>query len=241
MVAVVQARDQARNAARARSGRTPSELLGVWLMIVLTLVTGIVDAVGYLALDRVFTGNMTGNIVILGMAVAGADELPILGPAVALGTFTVGAFLAGLALRRRPSGWSTAVTIELLIGAVLLAAVAVLLVVTGPDRSEAASVVAAAVTALVMGGQAATARKIAVRDMTTVVVTSTLASFAGESLVGGGRGSVLNRRFAAILIIFLGALLGAVLLQVHPGVPTALAAASSAVVALIGHLRLRPA
>ena len=40
--------------------------------VVLTFVTGVVDAVGFLALDRVFTGNMTGNIVILGMGVAGA-------------------------------------------------------------------------------------------------------------------------------------------------------------------------
>ena len=43
------------------------------LMIVLTFVTGVVDSVGYLGLDRVFVGNMTGNIVILGMC----DEVPI--------------------------------------------------------------------------------------------------------------------------------------------------------------------
>jgi hypothetical protein len=48
-------------------------------MIALTVVTGVVDAVGFRGLDRVFTGNMTGNIVILGMGVAGADELPVLG------------------------------------------------------------------------------------------------------------------------------------------------------------------
>ena len=60
----------------------------------LTFVTGVVDAVGFLALDRVFTGNMTGNIVILGMGVAGADELPVLGPAVALVAFTAAAWVA---------------------------------------------------------------------------------------------------------------------------------------------------
>jgi uncharacterized membrane protein YoaK (UPF0700 family) len=36
------------------------------LMMVLTFTTGIIDAVGYLGLDRVFTANMTGNVVILG-------------------------------------------------------------------------------------------------------------------------------------------------------------------------------
>ena len=46
------------------------------LMLTLTFGTGIVDAVGYLGLDRVFTGNMTGNVVILGMALVGAREAP---------------------------------------------------------------------------------------------------------------------------------------------------------------------
>ena len=50
------------------------------LMLALTFTTGIVDAVGYLGLDRVFTANMTGNVVILGMAVVGAEDLPVLGP-----------------------------------------------------------------------------------------------------------------------------------------------------------------
>ena len=77
-------------------------------MMVLTFVTGVVDAVGFLALDRVFVGNMIGNIVILGMAVAGADDLPVLGPAIALLTFTIGALAAGVFLRRRRKEWSTA-------------------------------------------------------------------------------------------------------------------------------------
>lgn len=65
--------------------------LALVAMLILTFVTGVVDAVGFLGLDRVFTGNMTGNIVILGMGVAGADELPVFGPAVALVGFTAGA------------------------------------------------------------------------------------------------------------------------------------------------------
>ena len=49
------------------------------LMLVLTFSTGVIDAVGYLGLDRVFTGNMTGNVVILGVALItskGAHGVP---------------------------------------------------------------------------------------------------------------------------------------------------------------------
>jgi uncharacterized membrane protein YoaK (UPF0700 family) len=93
--------------------------------MVLTFVTGVVDAVGFLALDRVFVGNMTGNIVILRMAVAGADDLPIVGPAVALVTFTLGALVAGVFLRRRRTEWGAAVTSWLPVGAVILAGLGV--------------------------------------------------------------------------------------------------------------------
>ena len=51
----------------------PTESVHLVLMLALTFATGIIDAVGYLGLDRVFTGNMTGNVVILGMALLGAD------------------------------------------------------------------------------------------------------------------------------------------------------------------------
>ena len=43
------------------------------LLVVLTVVTGLVDAVSYLKLGHVFVANMTGNIVFLGFAVAGAE------------------------------------------------------------------------------------------------------------------------------------------------------------------------
>jgi hypothetical protein len=78
----------------------------LWLMLALTFGTGIVDAVGYLGLDRVFTGNMTGNVVILGMAVVGADDLPVLGPLLALCGFMAGAAVGGRTLKNATPGWT---------------------------------------------------------------------------------------------------------------------------------------
>ena len=98
----------------------------------------------------------------------------------------------------------------------------------------------AAATAAVMGQQALVARALAVKDMTTVVVTSTLASLAGETWVAGGRGTLRNRRVGAIVTIFLGAVVGALLLRVHLAVPFALATAATVLVVILGHLRLRP-
>jgi uncharacterized membrane protein YoaK (UPF0700 family) len=223
--------------------------LALAAMVTLTFVTGVVDAVGFLALDRVFTGNMTGNIVILGMGVAGADDLPVLGPAVALAGFTAGAFVAGLVLRQRHKavprpGWDIRITMLLTAGAAVLVALTIVAVVTSDAVSPPLQVAMATATAAVMGQQAMVARALAVKDMTTVVVTSTLASLAGETWVDRRSGAITNRRLGAIGIIFLGAIAGALLLRIHIAVPFGLAAGVTVLVVLAGHLRLhdnRPA
>jgi uncharacterized membrane protein YoaK (UPF0700 family) len=220
-----------------RSGeRAPTVTL--WMMMVLTFVTGLVDAVGFLGLDRVFVGNMTGNIVILGMAVAGADDLPVLGPAIALATFTIGAYIGGMVLRRRRKEWSGGVSLLLLTGALVLALLGVAYLLPEWAESDVLELIASSTTAAAMGMQAAVARSLAVADVTTVVVTSTLTSLASESLVAGGVKGVWNRRFAAIAIIFGGALVGALLLRLGVAVPLMLAAVLTVAVVVFGHRSL---
>src|ERR1700758_473771 len=67
----------------------PYALLGM------TAVTGLVDAVSFLALGRVFTANMTGNIVLLAFATAHVSGLSIILTSTALFAFLVGAVLGG--------------------------------------------------------------------------------------------------------------------------------------------------
>ncbi|MFT3969235.1 MAG: DUF1275 family protein [Micropruina sp.] len=192
------------------------------LMLALTFSTGIVDAVGYLGLDRVFTGNMTGNVVILAMAITGANGLPVVGPVLALLGFAGGAALGGRLLRRFSTGWSVATTRVLAGVGVCLAALTVLLAVPGLD--EPRRLVVTTLLGAAMGAQAAAARQVAVKDVTTVVVTSTITALAADSFLGNGSGSHWRRRGTAVLMIMLGALAGALLLRVHLALGPALAA-----------------
>lgn len=218
-----------------RLRRNPDRLhLG--LMLALTFSTGVIDAVGYLGLDRVFTGNMTGNVVILGMALTGANGLPIVGPIIALALFMVGAALAGRMLRSMPVGWSTRTTGLLIgVGVVLLAAATAVLIVADPSEPIKLSVTGA--LGLAMGTQAGAARQIGVKDVTTVVVTSTIVGLAFDSVFGARTGGhPWPRRALAVVLIGAGAAAGALLLQVHIGLGMAAAALISVVVAVIGHL-----
>src|SRR3989440_6119716 len=65
------------------------------LMLVLTVLTGVVDAVSILSLGRVFVANMTGNVVFVGFALAGASGFSLAASLSALGGFLVGAAIGG--------------------------------------------------------------------------------------------------------------------------------------------------
>jgi len=209
--------------------------LHLGLMLALTFSTGIIDAVGYLGLDRVFTGNMTGNVVILGMALTGADGLPIVGPVVALVLFMLGALVAGRTLRPVAAGWSHRSTVLFaVVGVVILLAAVPLLVFDDPVEPVKLGVTGA--LGLAMGLQAGAARHIGVKDVTTVVVTSTLVGLAFDSKFGGGAGQPWRRRAGAVLLIGLGASVGALLLNVHIGLGMAVAAVITLACAVLGHI-----
>ena len=210
------------------------------LMLALTFTTGIVDAVGYLGLDRVFTANMTGNVVILGMALAGADDLPVLGPALALGGFLAGAALGGRVLRSAPVGWAHRSTLTFGATGVVSVALGVGAVLSPPEAGAAWAQVVTTVLALAMGLQAATARRLAVKDVTTVVVTSTLTGLAADSRLAGGDGGGWARRFLAVALILVGACVGGLLLRTGErgvGLGLVVAGVLAVVVASVGHRR----
>jgi uncharacterized membrane protein YoaK (UPF0700 family) len=205
-------------------------------MLVLTFSTGVIDAVGYLGLDRVFTGNMTGNVVILGMALLGADKLPVLGPSIALAGFMFGAAIAGRILKPVAAGWSRRTTGLLTAVSVIMAAMSAVLFVHTPDAGDPVTMTITGVLAAAMGIQAATARHLAVKDVTTVVVTSTLTGLAADSRLGGGTGNHAVRRLAAVVLILAGAAAGAGLLHFHLGFGILMTTLLTLVAAAIGGL-----
>jgi uncharacterized membrane protein YoaK (UPF0700 family) len=194
-------------------------------LLVLTFTTGIVDAVSYLGLGRVFAANMTGNVVLLGFGIAGGAHLPVVAPLVSLGAFVVGAGAGGtLAVRlskRRPSHLAAALAIE--VG--LLAAAAVLAAAVDIKAGAFSGDAVIALLALGMGVRNATVRTFAVPDLTTTVLTMTITGLAAGLPPFGGSGAGTVRRSAAVLAMGLGALAGALLLKTDLVLPLVIAAA----------------
>jgi uncharacterized membrane protein YoaK (UPF0700 family) len=183
-------------------------------LMALTFSTGVVDATSYLGLDRVFTGNMTGNVVLLGLALTGAAGLTVVGALAALVGFLVGTAVGGRTLRGTVAGWNRRVTALLAVVAGVLASLAVLLLLADPGGRPALTSITT-VLGLAMGVQAAAARHVAVPDVSTVAVTNTLIGLGFDSPLGAGRAGRRTLQVTVVALIVLGAVTGALLLRWH--------------------------
>ena len=73
------------------------------MVLVLTWAASGVDAISYLGLGHVFTANMTGNTVLLGLAIGQGQGLAALRSIIALVGFALGAALSAVMLEISPS------------------------------------------------------------------------------------------------------------------------------------------
>jgi uncharacterized membrane protein YoaK (UPF0700 family) len=96
------------------------------------------------------------------------------------------------------------------------------------------------VLATSMGAQNATARRLAVPDLTTTVLTLTITGIAADSALVGGTGSRAGRRLVSVTAMLVGALVGA-LFVVHAQIvyPLVIALATVAVIAATTQLLTR--
>lgn len=207
----------------AASQDTPPALLAALLL--LTVSTGVIDAVSFLGLGHIFTANMTGNIVFLGFAVAGAPSLSVARSLASLGSFLLGAIAGGrMAHRLAESARRRWLLFSALLEALLLAAAALAtLLLPNPPYAVIFT------TAFAMGLRNATVRRLAVPDLTTTVLTLTLTGVAAESSPAGGANPRAGRRLAAVATMLAGAASGVLLL--HYGLAAPLAVCASLAVA----------
>ena len=185
------------------------------MLHVATAITGLIDAISYLALGHVFTANMTGNVVFLAFAVAGAPGLSITRSLTALVAFLAGALIGGRVATRlsevfTPSWITTALSLE---SALLF--VATLAAINFRDSSGSSFQLYSIIvlTACAMGIRNATVRKMAIPDLTTTVLTLTITGLAADSRLAGGTSPRWQRRLLAVLLMFFGAVIGTLLLR----------------------------
>lgn len=170
------------------------------LVVGLTLVAGSLDALGYFNLGHVFVANMTGNVVLLAIALFGGDAGQATRSIWALAGFFMGALATSTLIGHVPN-WLLAglETLFLLIAGVLLWRL--------PQFGPTAAWAAIASGSVAMGIQSRLARHFNVAGTTTTVVTTTLAQLTDDLVQFAARKPVLGWRVR--LMVFCAYAVGA--------------------------------
>ena len=181
------------------------------LLIGLTVVSGTVDAFSFLLLGRIFVANVTGDVLFVAFGLAGAHGFSVPAALVTLGVFFLGAFLGGRLFTHFGVHRGHLLTVCCVIEAVLFGTATVIASTIDGSPAGGAKYGLIVVLGMAMGLQNALAFKLAIPGMTTSVVTQAITGISAESQIAGGSGSNAGARITSTLALFLGALVGALL------------------------------
>lgn len=196
------------------------------IILLLCMSSGIVDVVGYLSLGHVFTANMTGNIVLMGLAIGKVEGLAVLRSVTALVGFIAGTAIAALIVNKdkKPSLWPKSVTYALSIEGIIL----IIFAITSSRVSDSESWVYFFIILLsiAMGMQTTAARRLGIAGISTTVLTNNLANVVEDVIqqlrLLFGRNTKMTfspdslLRLMAVVIYCLGAIIGTIAEVSHP-------------------------
>jgi uncharacterized membrane protein YoaK (UPF0700 family) len=186
------------------------------IVVALSFAAGAVDAVALIALG-VFTAVMTGNIVLLGVAIGHGALQSAVRSSISLAAYVIGVVVGARVVGRSPSGviWPAQATRALTIEVTLLAAFFVGWIVTGAVPGAPAAAGLIALSGLAMGLQATTTRSLGL-GVSTTYVTGTLTALLSDLFAPGSAGADAARRGLILLALPAGAVTGAVVLVSAP-------------------------
>jgi uncharacterized membrane protein YoaK (UPF0700 family) len=214
-IAAIDTRARLPTRLRAAASAQPSTIRDL-LLVGLTFASGAVDAIAFLGLSKIFSAFMTGNLVFLGLGLAGAKGIDLVRVAAALAAFAVGVFLAIRIVKPTKGSaiWPRRVTIAL--GVAMLAQAAFLggWLVTSGRPSTSAGDLLIALSALALGMQSGAVMSLDVKGVFTTAATATLIMLASDE-AGWSQSQRERRRMAGVLVALVAGATAAGLLLTH--------------------------
>ncbi|WP_433273607.1 YoaK family protein [Pseudonocardia xinjiangensis] len=199
------------------------------LLVCLAFASGIYEAVCFISFGKVFTAFQTGNIVFLGLGIAGVrppdgpDQVRVL---ISLAAFAIGAMVAVRILKAFDGDeeleddevfqvWPRRVSAAL--GVALVAQVAFLaLWVAFPLSSDVENILVA-LSAFALGMQMNAIRSLHVPGISTTAATATFITLATGAATWSHKAPAARRLTGVVVALILGAFVGTWLLKhAHP-------------------------
>lgn len=185
-------------------GRLPA------ILLVMTVMSGMVDAISILTLGHVFVANMTGNLVFSGFALGGAAGFSLSTSLIALAGFVVGVLGCRAFLAARNTTRTVMLRDVVGIEAVLFLAALVLSTIVGSAPSVPRRDLLALLCAVALGIQNGLARRLAIAELTTTVMTRTV---VGLLWADRQHGAAAVRQAASVVCLLSGAVIGAAIVD----------------------------
>jgi uncharacterized membrane protein YoaK (UPF0700 family) len=183
----------------------------VLALLLLTFATGLIDAISVLVLGHVFVANMTGNVIFLGFWFVPHSGVDMTAAVVAFISFVLGAVIGGRFARHLDDEVRAWLTAALGMEVLALTTLAVLAGTGVLSYQDTGRLILIAGLAAVFGAQNVAARRFGIPELTTTVLTATIVGIGSDSRLAGGTGEREKLRFAVVLTMCGGAVIGATL------------------------------
>ncbi len=162
------------------------------MLILLASVAGSVDVMSYYRLDHVFTANMTGNTILLGLSIGQGRLSDSLHSLAALAGFFTGALIGALIVENTKKAWSYYINLSLSIESFIIFILALIWFEESNPLHSAVLYISILLSAIAMGMQSATVRHLNIPGVVTTFITGTITSI-GMSAVKGFRNGFKKR------------------------------------------------
>jgi uncharacterized membrane protein YoaK (UPF0700 family) len=203
-------RDGVGPAARQPPGTGARDLL----LVALTFSSGAIDAISFIALGKLFTAFMTGNLVFLGLRAAGEPGPDVLTVALSLAVFAAGVFVSMriVGASKGSSVWPHEVTLALGVVAISQAAFLTGWIASSGQPSTGVTDLLVGLSALAMGMQSGAVLSLGVRGVFTTAATATV-MFLAHDLAAESSARERVRLAGVVTALLAGAAAGGLLLE----------------------------
>jgi len=154
------------------------------MLLLLAAVAGSIDVMSYYKLGHVFTANMTGNTILLGLSIGQGKLASSLHSLAALGGFFTGAFVGAFIVENTKRGWSYYITLSVSIECLIIF---ILVLIWFEEKEQMDNVVlyfSIVLSAIAMGIQSATVRHLNIPGVVTTFITGTITSIGMGAIKG---------------------------------------------------------
>lgn len=156
------------------------------MLVLLSCVAGSVDVMSYYRLGHVFTANMTGNTIMLGLAIGQGKVASSLHSLAALAGFFTGALIGASIIENTKKGWSYYVTLSVFAESLIILLLVLIWFKEPQVLSNDVRYVSIFLAAIAMGIQSATIRYLNIPGVVTTFITGTITTI-GMSVIKGFR------------------------------------------------------